>query len=119
METVDEVLAHYGVKGMKWGKRKADPSSLAPPSEDHTRVVGQRAIAKTSGTRALSNKELQDVISRMNLERQYSQLNPKNNPVKKGQDFAKEALAIFGTAAAIYAAANSPLAGAIKAGLAK
>lgn len=117
METLEEVLAHYGVKGMKWGRRKSDLGSLAPPSEDYTRVAGQRAVAKTSGTRALSNKDLQEVITRMNLEQSYSRLNPKSNPVKNGQNFVKEGLAIFGTVSALYGAVNSPLGKAMRTAL--
>lgn len=121
MPTLEEVLEHHGIKGMKWGvRRNKTPSVQLAPSDDHKNAHGARTIAKTSGgTHALSNKEIQDVVTRMNLEKQYSQLNPKTNPVKKGQAFVKEGLAVFGTVAALHAAVNSPLAKALKENLNK
>lgn len=71
-------LAHYGVKGMKWGVHRSEDGSSEkkPASEDFEKANKARTIAKTSGTKALSNKELQDIVTRMNLEQQYSRLNP-------------------------------------------
>lgn len=120
MPTLEEVLAHHGIKGMKWGVRRGrNVSANHPPSEDAAKAGAAKTKAKTSGTHSLSNKELQDIVTRMNLEQQYSRLNPKNNPVKKGEAFVKEGLAVFGTVSALHAAAKSPLAKAIKTELSK
>lgn len=120
MTTLDDVLAHYGVKGMKWGVRKSRSAPRGPASEDHARASAAKAKAKShGGTHALSNKELQDIVNRMNLEQQYSRLNPKKNPVKSGERYVKEALAVFGTASAVYAATQSPLGKQLKAELSK
>lgn len=73
MKEVDDILAHYGVKGMHWGRHKNTPG----PSEDHARATEAKTKAKAGGVKALSNKELQDAINRMNLEQQYNRLNPK------------------------------------------
>ena len=59
-----------GVKGMRWGHHKV------PTSEDHTRVDQTKQKAKAGGTKALSNRELQDAINRLNLEQQFKRLNP-------------------------------------------
>jgi 2'-5' RNA ligase len=90
-------LAHFGVKGMKWGVHRREGSSSSSPvevrthakpgrllkakggqhqpaHEDALRVAVSRQKARKSSTDALSNKELQDLVSRMNLERQYKQL---------------------------------------------
>ncbi len=86
-----DFLAHYGVKGMKWGRRKTRPDEAArkatfsrksksgkvkaAPSDDAQRVGNIHASVKVNkSTRQLSNKELQDAITRMNLEQQYSRM---------------------------------------------
>ena len=98
--TADDVLAHFGVKGMRWGVRRSEKISSGPvePTAKVSRSTGvmdtkktrggegfdahddakvtarSKQIAKKSGTQALSTKELQDLVSRMNLEQQYSKL---------------------------------------------
>lgn len=93
----DAVLAHYGIPGMKWGKRKGGDSSSSkdsapkgPVSTDAANAKKFSSKAKTSGTDSLSNKELQDVVTRMNLEQQYSKLNGQS--VAKGQSATKKIL---------------------------
>lgn len=101
-EPSDAVLAHYGIKGMRWGKRKGGDSSSSksssttsnkePESTDYSNAKKHSERAKASGTKSLSNKELQDVVTRMNLEQQYSKLNggPKKS---RGQDYVKKMMA--------------------------
>lgn len=81
MTVVDRILAHYGVKGMKWGvRRKRTPGEPAHGDAKRAkRVVGR---ARNSGTDAISNKDLQAAITRMNLEQQYNRLRPKTNSEK-------------------------------------
>jgi GNAT superfamily N-acetyltransferase len=81
---VDEFIVHYGVKGMHWGVRsrsegggsgrKRSRSVKEPTHEDFARATTLHARAKSGGTKVLSNREMQDVIARMNLEQQYSKL---------------------------------------------
>lgn len=80
--SVEDTLAHYGRKGMKWGrhifttggrsKTSTDSSSTKKRevSEDHARAT--EALKKHPSS--LSNKEMQDLITRMNLEKQYAQV---------------------------------------------
>jgi hypothetical protein len=68
---VENYLAHFGVKGMKWGVRKREK---APSSDDASSVATKRSAIKKNGTHVLSNKELQEVVTRMNLEQQYDRL---------------------------------------------
>lgn len=75
----EQFIQHFGVKGMKWGvirdKVRGNPAvKLASASEDHKRAHKVKSQAKLVGVHTLSNKDLQDVINRMNLEVSYKNL---------------------------------------------
>ncbi len=71
-------LYHYGILGMRWGRRKGSSPKIAKKkrmvSTDHARVqrLGKKKISQ------LSNKELQEYNSRKNLERNYKSFKPKH-----------------------------------------
>ena len=95
-------LEHYGVKGMKWGVKKAKDSisesrnersaaKKAPASSDHDTATAARKKASQGGLSKLSNKELQDAITRMNLESQYKTLQAKNpTPQQAAMNYGKK-----------------------------
>jgi uncharacterized Fe-S cluster-containing MiaB family protein len=68
MSTVEDILAHHGVKGMKWGKSKNAASS------DSSRSASVKTTVKKKGLHTVSNKDLQDAITRMNLEQNFKRL---------------------------------------------
>lgn len=108
-EDIDATLAHYGVPGMKWGRRKRrGPSVEVPtgpqpvtirqnkkgnlethggrghnPSEDATKAAALRQKAHASGTHSLSNQELQTLVNRMNLEANYQKALAAGTPAKQ------------------------------------
>jgi 2'-5' RNA ligase len=75
-----EFIKHYGVKGMKWGvirdrgKAAGTAYKKLTVSDDAVAAKKVKGKAKVVGVDALTNKDLQTVITRMNLEMQYSQL---------------------------------------------
>lgn len=105
---VDDILEHHGIKGMKWGVRKAvdlgfgldtagpRPKSKVGPQKvvvsdkrkkiktsggaghpahpDAVRVRKTGQVAKKSGVKALSDKELQDYARRIQLEHNVKRL---------------------------------------------
>lgn len=98
----NEALTHFGVKGMKWGVRRADrPESSA----DSVVFKGIKTKGK-DGVRTLSNEELQTFIARANLEKQFKALNP--SAFKRGQEGLKTILGIGRTANEALAFASSP-----------
>lgn len=50
----EEFLQHYGVKGMKWGRRKAESSSGGKKPRTPEQVARNKKIAKTATTLALA-----------------------------------------------------------------
>lgn len=101
------VLSHFGIKGMRWGvRRERNPvevsTSVRPgqkvrakggenqlASEDAIRSARLGQIARKSSTDALSTKELQELVNRMNLERQYSQIVNPPKQKKKGSAISR------------------------------
>ena len=116
----DEPLVHYGVPGMRWGvrtrsrggssssgrtnrKKSLAEKLLKPDSEDSKAA---RKLQKIK-LEKLSNEELKTLTKRLDLEKKYKDLNPTD--VKRGYNLAKGALAVAGTATAIYAVKDSAL----------
>jgi 2'-5' RNA ligase len=110
---VKKVLAHYGVAGMKWGVRKKSRPSVPDgqvlvdrnkkgklvtaggkgyrPHPDASEKAVAQQIAKKSGLQALSNKEIQAAVNRMNLEQQFVRLSPQTKR-QKAKKFVAETL---------------------------
>jgi hypothetical protein len=93
---------------MKWGVRKSNtPSGGAKPaaskprlSEDARKAVAvSNKIEKFGGTHALSNKEMEHLLNRMNLEQRYHNMTtPKNvDVIKTGQEKANQILNTIAT----------------------
>lgn len=107
MTAADDFLEHFGVKGMKWGVRKKESRvSVAtgpggrirttgghnrPPSSDAVKAARLRQKSKKSSVKSLSNEELATLLKRMNLERQYKDLQG-DNAFRKGAKFVRELL---------------------------
>lgn len=103
MTDVDEFLEHHGVRGMKWGVRRSRGSNGRVTSPDHN---ASRELLKKHVSE-LDNHQIQRVNTRLGLEQNLGRLNP--SAVKRGQDKAKEILAVVGTATAVAAViSNSP-----------
>ncbi len=104
---VDDFLAHFGKKGMKWGVRKA--KGQAKVSSDFKKTSDLRK----KKPHELTNKQLKDVNQRINLEKNFKNLNP--GKVEVGHATVKQILAFGGTAIAVHQILNHP---STKAGLA-
>ena len=93
-EVVENVLTHFGKKGMKWGVRSSAPSGprgvtvrdkrkkIKTSGGERTsctsgrlraRTLGQ--VGKKSGLKALSNQDLQAYANRLQLEQNVKRLN--------------------------------------------
>ena len=89
-DRVDEYLMHYGVLGMKWGKRKARAS---------------KTDVQAPKKRRMSNKELQARIKRLKLEKEFAQLTaspPKTSRVEQLVKGAGTVAALSASAVTIY-----------------
>lgn len=113
MNPVEQILEHYGTKGMKWGVRKSRVPKQGP-SDDAKQAHKGLVKATVSGPQALTNRELKMVNERLNLEQNYQRLS--YNPSK-----AKQILdTIFSTGKTVndaVAFAGSPSGQAIAASL--
>jgi hypothetical protein len=102
-QDVFSYLVHYGVRGMHWGVRRAEKKPAVPDGtvevtqpkpgqkvqarggyrveahEDAKVNAARREIVKNSTTDALSTKQLQELVTRTQLEQQYSKLTTPQN----------------------------------------
>lgn len=98
MLSKDEFLEHFGVKGMKWGKRKDSSSSNVHRSADAARYRKIEDRAKKKGLDNLSNDDLAKLNKRQQLLAEYA----KNNPSK-----AKKAANGYKTTASVLKTVGS------------
>lgn len=105
-------LQHHGIKGMKWGVRR-NPEQLQRMQKQidtasgivkeakniDSSVSNIRSTGKKTDLSKMTDKELQEKVNRMNLERQFSQLS--SGKVSKGEQYVKNTLEVAGNVLAI------------------
>lgn len=97
-------LYHHGVKGQKWGVRRS-PEQLGHRTKKQTNRYSDmsddvKAVSELRKKKPyqMSNAELRKLNERIQLEQQYSNLNPST--VNKGLKAVNKTLAVLGTVAA-------------------
>lgn len=96
-------LIHYGILGMKWGVRRTEAqlarargkkskSSSEDVSEDYKKAHSSKSV------KSMSDAELRTRLNRLQMEQQYSKLNP--DKVSRGKGVANKILKAGTTIAA-------------------
>lgn len=120
----EDILAHYGIKGMRWGVRRSqaqlDSANPSAPSRVERFKEARAARARTrfsSGAKDapinLTDDELRSRINRMETEKRYNELNSRT--VTTGEKNVMEILTNVGkktattalSGAAIYVVAKA------------
>lgn len=103
----DDYLAHYGVKGQKWGVRRYQNEDGSYTSEGKTRRSMSKLAAgnasesstwKAKDASTLSDEELRRRLNRLNQEKQYRELT-KSRSSKAREWISKTAKTVLVTAA--------------------
>lgn len=112
---LDNMLAHYGVKGMRWGvrrsKKELERAREAAKSPEARAAEAALSKAAETGVSSLSNDELKVLNERLNLEQNFTRLTtvPKEEgKVKNGIKAAKNVLEVGSTVNQAIAFVNSP-----------
>lgn len=91
-----DYLEHYGVRGMRWGIRRATTRGGTPPSKRKAKVdegvkkdEPNKDEPKKKSVKDLSDSELNERIRRLQAEKQYAQLTTP----EKAKSVVKEVLA--------------------------
>jgi hypothetical protein len=91
----EEVLAHFGVRGMRWGVRRDGTSGQVSSDHKNARMLQRKGVA------ALNNQQLKTVNERLNLEQNFNRMNPSTR--RKGESHVKEILATLTLATTAFA----------------
>lgn len=105
----EEFLAHYGVPGMRWGRRKGSVSSgggkLGGGSTDAKVMANRERLVKDR--RKLSDADLKKAIDRISSEKKLKEL--VNEDVKPGRTAAKKIMSENGKKALAVAVTGGTL----------
>lgn len=105
----EEFLAHYGVPGMRWGRRKGSASSgggkLTGGSSDAKVMANRERLVKDR--RKLSDADLKKAIDRISSEKKLKEL--VNEDVKPGRTAAKKIMSENGKKALAVAVTGGTL----------
>lgn len=85
-----DILAHYGIKGMKWGIRRTEAQLARARGERVSKAPAKKA-QKTKPISEMTNEELRSRIDRIRLENDYKSLTPQQ--VSKGRKFVNDFIA--------------------------
>lgn len=89
MTLYNNELIHYGVRGMRWGRRKSDNSTGSSSDKANQPIVSKPAKPKPpksyeAAAKTMTNEELRKAIDRMTLEKNYARLAEEmRGPVQK------------------------------------
>lgn len=97
-------IYHYGVLGMKWGKRRSRKELARDRKKNRTDNSSEDAKTaskiKSKSVKQMSNAELRQLNERTRLEQEYSRLNP--SAIKKGYKYVAAAAGVMSTALTVY-----------------
>lgn len=98
-----DTLAHWGIKGMKWGIRRSD-DQLARLSGGQTEASDaararqtQQTISKAKSLAAVGDSDLNHLINRINTERRYTEAKVNSSALAKSQSKIKTILNVGDT----------------------
>lgn len=114
MRTTDDILAHYGVRGMKWGVRRPIGPNGRVMSDDAKKAADITSKKRSTGVKSLSNDELKTLNERLRLEQELSRLTTNDSTYKQGMAFTRDVLGTAKTASEIYNLVNSPMGKSIR-----
>lgn len=104
-----DYLMHYGVLGMKWGRRKFQSSvrksKKQKRADSYSSDYQETRKMRRKSSKKLSNDELKKLNNRMRLEQEYNRLS--TSQVNRGLEVAKKIVSIAGTIGGLYAISQS------------
>lgn len=101
-----EEIWHHGIKGQRWGVRRTPaqlghrPGSKArgdDSHEDYKKAHDRKSVKK------MSDAELRSRLNRLNMEKQYAQMNPSR--ISRGRKVLSASVKAAGTVATISSTA--------------